>query len=223
MSSKVNRSQSNDTNRSRVFRSITPSSHARTIRLGMPERSAWQLRHVAAVAFFLILYSASAAYPYQVEPVRNGGTISGFVKYGAEPPAPTPLAITKDRDVCESAPAYDQSLVVGNQRGIANAVVAIMDIAAGEPLKPQPAVVFDQKACQYIPHVAVFPAGSTLIILNSDGILHNIHTATVVNPAIDLAQPGFKKQIRVAVEKPEIIKVTCDAHNWMEGWWYVAA
>jgi hypothetical protein len=44
-----------------------------------------------------------------------------------------------------------------------------------------------------------------------------------VNPIIDLAQPGFKKQIHVTIEKPEVIRVTCDAHNWMEGWWYVTA
>jgi hypothetical protein len=25
------------------------------------------------------------------------------------------------------------------------------------------------------------------------------------------------------VAKPEAIKVTCDAHNWMEGWWYATA
>jgi len=106
---------------------------------------------------------------------------------------------------------------------VANAVVTIAHIAQGQPLKPDPAVRFDQKGCQYIPHVAVFPAGSTVVVLNSDGILHNIHTESTVNPIIDLAQPGFKKQIRVTIEKHEVIKVTCDAHNWMEGWWYVTA
>jgi Polysaccharide lyase family 4, domain II len=163
------------------------------------------------------------AYPYQAEEVRNGGTINGFVKYEGKPPSPVLLAVTKDRDVCGSAPVYDQSLVVGPNGGIANAVVTITNVTRGEPLKPAPAVSFDQKQCRYIPHVAVFPAGSTVLIVNSDGILHNIHTESTINPVIDLAQPGFKKQIRVTIRKPEIIKVTCDAHNWMEGWWYVTS
>jgi hypothetical protein len=38
-----------------------------------------------------------------------------------------------------------------------------------------------------------------------------------------MAQPGFKKMIRVTVAMPEAIKVTCDAHNWMEGWWYATS
>jgi plastocyanin len=175
----------------------------------------------AGLAAILVLLTGTAAHSYQTEAVRDGGTISGFVEYGGAPPSPAPLAITKDREVCGTSPVYDQSLVVGHNRGVANAVVTVADITQGEPLRPQLAVQFDQKGCQYIPHVAVFPAGSTVVILNSDGILHNIHTESVVNPVIDLAQPGFKKQIRVTIEKPEIIKVTCDVHNWMVGWWYV--
>ncbi|HXR25735.1 MAG TPA: carboxypeptidase-like regulatory domain-containing protein, partial [Candidatus Binataceae bacterium] len=27
--------------------------------------------------------------------------------------------------------------------------------------------------------------------------------------------------ISVTIAQPEAIHVTCDAHNWMEGWWYV--
>lgn len=181
------------------------------------------LRLVTGFAACLPLLMAASAYPYQAEAVHDGGTISGFVKYGGPPPSPASLTITKDREVCGTSPVYDQSLAVGRDRGVANAVITVADIAQGQPLKPEPAVQFDQKGCQYIPHVAVFPAGSTVVILNSDGILHNIHTESIANPVIDLAQPGFKKQIRVTVEKPEVIKVTCDAHNWMEGWWYVTA
>jgi len=175
---------------------------------------------LAACLFFSVATTVDA---YQAEEVRDGGTISGIVKYGSAPRSPVPLAVTKDRDVCGTSPLYDQSLVVAQDRGVANAVVTIADITHGESVKPQPAVRFDQKRCQYIPHVAVFPAGSTVVIFNSDGILHNIHTESTANPVIDLAQPGFKKQIHVTIEKPEVVKVTCDAHNWMEGWWYVTA
>ena len=34
-----------------------------------------------------------------------------------------------------------------------------------------------------------------------------------------MAQPKFKKVIEQKVEQPEVIKVTCDAHGWMHGWW----
>jgi hypothetical protein len=167
----------------------------------------------------LLLIVASAAGAVVAD---QDGSISGTVRYQGAPPKPTQLEVSKDRDVCGVHPLYDQSLLVAPDGGIANAVITIPDIKWQAPLKPAQ-VNFDQKGCQYSPHVAVFPAGSMVVIINSDGILHNIHTESVVNPVLDLAQPGFKKEIRVTIAKPEVIKVTCDAHNWMEGWWYVTS
>ena len=41
------------------------------------------------------------------------------------------------------------------------------------------------------------------------------------NPSFNMAQPKFKKVIEQKIDKPEVIKVTCDAHGWMHGWWVV--
>lgn len=155
--------------------------------------------------------------------VVDGGTISGVVTLGGSVPVPQRLEISKDKDVCGAQPLYDQSLVVGTGRGIANAVVTLTDIKQGEAMAPLPDVAFDQKGCEYIPHVIAFPAGSTIRVENSDGILHSIHTESTINPVVDMAQPGFKKSITVTIAQPEAIKVTCDAHNWMEGWWYATS
>lgn len=178
-------------------------------------------RSALAVAFCVMLASSWAAYAYQAETVKNGGTITGMVRYDGPPPKRALLEVSKDKDVCGKAPLYDQSLVVGQGGEIENAVVTITNISKGEMLKPEKDVKFDQKGCEYIPRVVAFPAGSSLRIINSDGILHSIHTESSINPVVDMAQPGFKKTISVTIEKPEVIKVTCDAHNWMEGWWYV--
>jgi len=145
-----------------------------------------------------------------------GGTVSGTVKFDGPPPAPKPIEITKDKDVCALHPHFVQDLIVDSGGGIANAVVIIKG-AKGD-LKPGE-VKFDQKGCQYEPHVLVFPAGSTVDIMNDDGILHNIHTYSTVNPSFNMAQPKFKKEIKKQIDKPEVIKVTCDAHGWMHGWW----
>jgi len=159
---------------------------------------------------------------YESANFTDGGTITGVVRFAGPAPKPALLEVSKDRDVCGAHPLYDQSLVVDKSGGILNAVVTITDISKGKPLTPV-RVKFDQRGCQYIPHVVAFPAGGTVEILNSDGILHSVHTESTVNPVIDMAQPGFKKMIPQTIAKAEAIKVTCDAHNWMEGWWYVAA
>jgi hypothetical protein len=174
-----------------------------------------------AAVFAATLLPGALAYPYEASPVTGGGTISGVVRYDAVAPKPAQLEISKDKDVCGAQPLYDQSLIVGSGGGIRNAVVSITDIDKGEPMKPLDGVIFDQIGCEYSPHVIAFPAGSSIKVLNSDGILHSIHTESTINPVVDMAQPGFKKTLNVTIDKPEAIHVTCDAHNWMDGWWYV--
>jgi plastocyanin len=145
-----------------------------------------------------------------------GGTISGTVKYEGTAPAPKAVEVTKDKEVCALHQHFVEDLIVDSSGGIANAVV----IVKGAKGDAKPAdVTFDQKGCDYVPHVLAFPAGSTVKIVNSDGILHNIHTYSTANPSFNMAQPKFKKVIEQKVEKPEVIKVTCDAHGWMHGWW----
>jgi plastocyanin len=162
-----------------------------------------------AIGFGAVAYQAAA---------DNGGTISGTVKYDGTAPAPKKVEVTKDKEVCGLKPHFDEDLIVSSSGGIANAVVVLKD-AKGTATPGQ--VKFDQKGCDYSPHVLAFPAGSTVDIMNDDGILHNIHTYSKVNPPFNMAQPKFKKEIQQKIDKPEIIKVSCDAHGWMHGWWYV--
>jgi plastocyanin len=176
-----------------------------------------------AVAAMAIVSARAAVSAYQAEPFTHGGTITGAVTYAGTPPKPKPVEITKDVDACRSGPQFDQSLIVGKDGGVANAIVALADITRGAPPIPEHDVEFDQIHCEYTPRVLAFPAGSTVVVINSDGILHNVHTESSANPPINMAQPGFKRRIEVSVIHPELIKVSCDAHNWMQGWWYAAA
>jgi hypothetical protein len=178
---------------------------------------------LAAAIVVASLALAAGARAYQGEAVTNGGAIAGTVRFEGAPAPRTPVEISKDREVCGVAPHYDESLVVGADGGIRNAVVSLVDVATGAPLVAQKDVEFDQKGCEYAPHVLALPAGSTIDIVNSDGILHSVRTESKRNPALDMAQPPFKRVIVTAPLKyPELIEVSCDAHNWMHGWWFVA-
>lgn len=181
------------------------------------------VRTTAAALIIASLMLTARARAYQAETVKDGGTIVGTVKFDGAPPARKPVGVSKDRDVCGATPHYDESLIVDAGGGITNAVVSIPDIAKGAPPTPLKNVKFDQKNCDYTPHVLAFPIGSTVDIVNSDGILHSVRTESKRNPALDMAQPPFKRVIVVGPLKyPELIAVSCDAHNWMHGWWFVA-
>jgi len=170
----------------------------------------------------MILSAALVALPitgmaaYQGGDVKDGGSISGTVKFKGTAPAPKKLDVGKDKEVCDKAPKVDQSLIVSNGN-LVNAIITITDIQKGKKIELKK-VTLDQKGCEYHPHVLAFPAGSTVEILNPDGILHNIHSYSKVNSPFNQAQPKFKKTLDVKIEKPEVIEVKCDVHGWMHGW-----
>jgi plastocyanin len=172
------------------------------------------------VAAATVAWCAASAHAYEGGPVSGGGTISGTVKFQGQAPARKPIEVTKDKEVCGQHEILTEDLIVGPNGGLENAVVSITNITKGKPFdKTEP--VFDQKGCKYVPHVLLFPPGSTVKINNDDGILHNIHTYSTKNPPINRAQPKFKKTIEEKFDQPEIIKVACDAHGWMQGWMIV--
>ena len=146
----------------------------------------------------------------------QGGTISGEVKVSGAAPAPKVVKVNKDNEVC-GAEKKIVEVAVGPGNGLADAVVAV---AGAKGAKPAKKAVLDQKGCEFRPHILVMAPGE-VDILNSDGVLHNIHTFSTANPAINKAQPKFKKTMTEKFEKPEAIKVQCDAHSWMLGWIYV--
>jgi len=170
----------------------------------------------------IILSAALVAFPvtgmaaYQGGDVKDGGSISGTVKFKGTAPAPKKLDVGKDKEVCDKSPKMDQSLVVSNGN-LVNAVVTITDIQKGKKIELKK-VTLDQKGCEYHPHVLAFPAGSSVEILNPDGILHNVHSYSKANSPFNQAQPKFKKTLDVKIEKPEAIEVKCDVHGWMHGW-----
>ena len=173
----------------------------------------------SALAVVATASLAGRAAAYEAIAVTDGGTLSGTVTIEGAAPAPGKIEVTKDPEVCGKEAKVAPALLVASGGGIANVVVTVK-AAKGKKLEvPAEHPVFDQKTCEFHPHVLVFPAGSTIDVKNSDGILHNIHTTSTVNPSQNQAQPKFKPKIQIKVEKPETIAIKCDVHGWMSGYW----
>ena len=168
------------------------------------------------LAMSLVAAPAISMAAYEGGDVKDGGSISGIIKFKGTAPAPKKLDVGKDKEVCAKTPKTDQSLIVegGN---LVNAVVTISDIKKGKKIELKK-VKLDQNGCEYTPHVVAFPAGTTVEVINPDGILHNVHSYSKVNTPFNQAQPKFKKTLEVKIDKPEAVEVKCDVHGWMHGW-----
>ncbi len=176
---------------------------------------------LSALAVVATASLAGRAAAYEAIAVTDGGTLSGTVTIEGTAPPPAKIEVTKDPEVCgkESKEKVNPVLLVGAGGGIANVVVTVKATKGKKLEVPATNPVFDQRTCEFHPHVLVFPAGSTIDVLNSDGILHNIHTTSTVNPSQNQAQPKFKPKIQIKIEKPETIAIKCDVHGWMSGFW----
>jgi len=102
---------------------------------------------------------------------------------------------------------------------VQNAIVSLEGVTQGKAWKKDPVVVLDQQQCEYVPHIVLAPVGSQFEILNSDNVLHNVHTYEYtgeMKTLFNIAQPIQGLRTKLALEKPGILLATCDAgHPWM--------
>ena len=154
-------------------------------------------------ATFSLLILASPAH---------AGTIQGEVKYSGKVPAPVAHKTGKFAKVCGSE-ILEESLILKNQK-VKNAVIWLEGKQARKLKNTPGTYTIDQKKCAYSPHVLAMPQGSELKILTSDPINHNIHTYSFDNDPINimfLPNQDYTQEM----EEPEVVKVSCDLHNWM--------
>jgi plastocyanin len=147
-------------------------------------------------------------------------SVTGTVTFDGKPPALKPLAMEAD-PVCakkHSAPVPSEMLVLGSGNTMANVLVYVSKGLPAGKTWPAPAtpVVLDQNGCQYKPHMQGIMVGQTYRILNSDGVLHNIHSLPKINTSFNKPMPPTLKETTTTFTKPEpIFQIKCDVHPWM--------
>jgi len=138
-----------------------------------------------------------------------GGTIKGMVRFTGAAVEQKKLPVTVDQSVCGKEKDAED-LVLSPEKGIRNVVVSLQPPPPGATWPVSlPNVQIDQQQCVYVPRVVVVPVGGTVEFLNTDRLLHNLHSASTGNPTFNR-------------KTPEIIRVDCDLHPWMRAWVVVA-
>ena len=115
-------------------------------------------------------------------------------------------------------PSPSEALVLGSGNTMGNIIVWVSKgVPAGKTFPaPKTPVTLDQNGCQYKPHAQGIMVGQPYKILNSDGILHNVHSLPKVNRQFNKPMPPTLKETTTTFTKPEpIFQIKCDVHPWM--------
>jgi plastocyanin len=147
----------------------------------------------------------------------GAAAIKGTVQYVGGPVETKKLAVTVDQFVCGKDKDAEE-LSLSPQRGLRNAVVSLASPPPDAQWRFSTAPVFlDQRQCVFVPRVILVPVGGTVEFLNSDRLLHNLHSVSRANAVFNRTQPKGRT-IPITFTKPEIVRITCDLHGWMRAW-----
>jgi plastocyanin len=118
------------------------------------------------------------------------------------------------------SPVMTESAIAGPNNSLEGVVIYI---SAGDQgsAAPHTAVRYDQRGCQYLPHVAVMEVNQEIEIYNTDKTSHNIHPLAKVNPEWNKSQPPGAPPLKETFAKAEFIPVKCNIHPWMHGYFAV--
>jgi len=165
-----------------------------------------------------------AAYAYTVSPPANGGMISGHVTFKGTVPKVGTIKTTKNQDVCgDTVPDPDSTVVDPDNHGVEWAVVSLENVDAGKA--PEDKYALANHGCAFHPHVLAAMAGQTFELENKDPVLHNTHirlgNRTLLNDALSFHEGDAMYhpiEDQRVLRRAGLLKVNCDAHEWMSGW-----
>jgi plastocyanin len=176
-------------------------------------------KYVASFALIALATSITGAAPAHGV---AAGAITGKVTFTGTPPKMRPIDMAKEPSCASQhpTPVMTENIVAGPGNTVQNAVVYIS--AGDQGSTPATTTAhYEQKGCQYLPHVLALQTGQPLEISNDDKTSHNIHPLATINPEWNKSQPPGTPPLTATYQKPEFIAVKCNVHPWMHGYFAV--
>ena len=180
-----------------------------------------------SVAGLCALPMTSQAAKYKEMAVSDGGTVSGKVTFSGKDEAPKVYKISKDNDVCGTGNREIDYVRVQNGT-LLDTVVYLDKVKEGKAFPAELSeTTLDQKNCEFKPFLQVMQNGTDLAAVNSDPVLHNIRTYEIMGRAkktvFNVSQPKPNTVTKkVKLKRGDVMKIECDAHDFMHGFVFVA-
>jgi len=192
-------------------------------------QSPYRNRFAAILAAVVVVALATAILDLRVS-AAGDGSITGTVKLTGTAPHMKGIDMSKD-PYCvkqhENSPVKMENVVASSSGDLQNVVLYISQGLTGNEASAVSSEepVFDQKGCQYIPHVLAMDVGQKYKVITSDQTTHNIHPLPAPgagNIGWNKSQPPGAPPIETDWKVEEIaISVKCNIHPWMHGWFAV--
>jgi plastocyanin len=146
------------------------------------------------------------------------GDVTGKISFEGSAPKAAKLMMNAD-PVCMRAhkePVFGEEVVVNKNGTLKNVLIYVKEGLGSKKFDaPSSKVTFDQRGCQYSPHVLGIQTGQELDVVNSDPTLHNVHSLSKDNAQFNIAQPKQGMKLTKKFDKAEVFKVKCEVHTWM--------
>lgn len=162
------------------------------------------------------------------ETTAADGAVRGRVEIGRATPSVERFTISKDVDVCPGG-TRDVPRVRANGRALLDAVVYLEGVKGGRRFPAaSKKVTINQRKCRFEPFLSVMANGGQLEAVNSDPVLHNIHVyrllGSVRSTVMNISQPekGNIAAKRIDLAEGNVLKIECDAHDFMHAYVFVA-
>src|SRR6185436_2464426 len=122
-----------------------------------------------------------------------------------------------------SANAAELHALVYDQAGkpLPNAVVVAMPEQGHVPAANPTVEIVDQIDKEFAPYVKVVRAGSYIKFPNKDNIRHHVYSFSTAKK-FELALYSGTPAQPILFDKPGVVKLGCNIHDWMIGYVYVA-
>lgn len=176
------------------------------------------------ITSFKIFLVALLLCPAIASAEEGWGALKGRFVLVGEPPKLAQLDPGNDQVCCKAEPR-DESLVLGEEKAIANVVVYLRPPRGTKtPVHPsykesaKETVEFDNKGCAFMPHVALVRTGQRVLLKNTDATNHSIKGALGDEEFNFMLAAGGEEELSFDLHQRLPRPVGCSIHPFMRGY-----